>query len=87
MTDPDDLAFHLAYLNPVLNLQIGDTILVTEQNEPLWNTRLMADGTYELVGKATGQFFTFRPVMGTGCQQEMLEQESRYCHECHAVER
>ncbi len=86
LTDPDDLAFRLAFLNPVLDLRIGDTILVTAQGEPLWNTRLLEDGTYELFGKATGQRFTFRAVMDTDCQQNVDEQESRYCHQCHAVE-
>jgi hypothetical protein len=66
---------------------VGDTILVTEKGEPLWNVRLLADGTYELFGKATRQRFTFRPVMGSGCQQNPDEQESRYCQVCHAVER
>jgi hypothetical protein len=87
LTDPDDLAFRLAFLNPVLDLQIGDTILVTENGEPLWNIRQLPDGTYELFGKATGQRFTFRAVMDTGCQQNPDEQESRYCHQCHAVDR
>ena len=87
LTGPDDLAFRLAFLNPVLDLQIGDTILVTENGEPLWNIRQLPDGTYELFGKATGQRFTFRAVMDTGCQQNPDEQESRYCHQCHAVDR
>lgn len=87
LTDPDDLAFRLAQLNPVIDLQLGDSILVTDQGEPLWNTRLLSGGTYELVSKASGYYFTFHPVMGTDCQQDQLQQESRYCHECHAVER
>lgn len=87
LTDPDDIAFRLAFLNPVVNLKLGDTIIVTEKGEPLWNTRVLSDGTYELIGKATKQYFTFRPVMGTACEQNSAEQESRYCHECHAVER
>lgn len=87
LTDPEDLAFTLAFLNPVVDLSLGDTILVTEQGEPLWNTRVLPDGTYEMVGKATRQYFTFRPVMGTACEQNPDEQESHYCHVCHAVER
>ncbi len=97
LTDPDDLAFKLAFLNPVLDLQLGDTIIVTEQGEPLWNIRLLpspfgggAGGegiTFEMIGKATKQYFTFRPVLGTACQQNPAEQESQYCHKCHAVER
>ncbi len=87
LTDPNDVAFRMAFLNPVVDLAIGDTILVTEQGEPLWNTHVLADGTYEMIGKATKQKFYFRPVMGTACEQKDDEQESQYCHECHAVER
>jgi hypothetical protein len=82
----DDIALRMAFLNPVMSLSVGDTILMTEQGEPLWNTRVLPDGTYEMVGKATGQHFTFRPVMGTQCQQNVDEQSSNYCHECHAVQ-
>jgi hypothetical protein len=44
--DPDELAMRLAFLNPVIDLKVGDIILVTEKGEPLWNTPLQ-DGTYE----------------------------------------
>jgi hypothetical protein len=87
LTDPNDLAFRLAFLNPVVDLNLGDTILITEKGEPLWNTRLLPDGSYELVGKVSSQPFTFRPVMGSQCQQNPDQQESRFCHKCHAVER
>ncbi len=87
LIDPNDLAFRLALLNPVVNLQLGDTILVTDQGEPLWNTRVMPDGTYQLVGKATGQVFSFKPVMGSGCQQDPNDQSSASCHQCHSVQR
>lgn len=87
LTDPDDIAFTLAFLNPVSDLKLGDTILVTEKGEPLWNIRVLRDGTYEMIGKATNQYFTFRSVMGSACEQNPDEQESHYCHECHAVEK
>jgi hypothetical protein len=87
LTDPEDIAFRLAFLNPVIDLKLGDTIIVTEQGEPLWNARQLPDGAFEMVGKATKQYFTFRPVMGTACEQNPEEQESHYCHECHAVEK
>jgi hypothetical protein len=87
LTDPNDIAFRLDFLNPVVDLKIGDTILVTEKGEPLWNTRVLPDGTYEMIGKATRERFTFRPVMGTACRQKPDEQGSQYCHECHSVER
>ncbi len=87
LTDPNDIAFRLARLNPVLELRLGDRILVTDKGEPLWNTRVLPDGTYELIGKATGQVFKFRPVMGSGCTQDPSQQSSAYCHECHSVQR
>lgn len=87
LTDPNDIAFRMARLNPVVDLQLGDTIIVTKQGEPLWNTHVLLDGTYELIGKATQQYFTFRPVMGSGCTQNGQDQNSSYCHKCHAVEK
>ncbi len=87
LTDPKDITFTLALLNPVVDLKLGDTIIVTEKGEPLWNTRVRPDGTYELIGKATNQYFTFNPVMGSGCTQSGEDQSSPYCHECHAIER
>jgi hypothetical protein len=87
LIDPNDTAFTLAFLNPVVDLQLGDIILVTEKDEPLWNTRVLPDGTYEMIGKATSQYFAFKPVMGSGCTQSGENQSSSYCHECHAVER
>ncbi|MBK9208607.1 MAG: hypothetical protein IPL71_10030 [Anaerolineales bacterium] len=87
LNDPNDVAFRMSFLNPVVDLKIGDTILVTEQGEPLWNTHVLSDGTYEMIGKVTNQKFNFRPVMGTACEQKPDEQSSQYCHECHAVEK
>ncbi|MEW6402972.1 MAG: hypothetical protein AB1649_14325 [Chloroflexota bacterium] len=87
LTDPNDIAFTLAFLNPVVHLKLGDTILVTEQGEPLWSTRVLADGTYELIGKATRQKFMFLPVMNSGCTQSGEDQSSADCHECHVVEK
>jgi hypothetical protein len=87
ITDPNDLAFRLAQLNQIVDLKLGDTILITEIGEPLWNTRVLADGTYELVGKVTQQLFTFKPVLGSKCTQNGTDQSSAYCHQCHSVER
>lgn len=87
LTDPDDIAFRQAFLNPVVDLAVGDTVLVTEKGEPLWNTQVLPDGGYQMVGKVTKQVFTFRPVLGSGCTQAGGDQSSAYCHKCHAVER
>jgi hypothetical protein len=87
LTDPNDLAFRLALLNPVVDLKLGDTILVTGKGEPLWNTFALPDGTFQLVGKATSQVFPFNLVMGSGCTQNGIDQSSAYCHTCHSVQR
>ena len=87
LTDPNDIAFRQAFLNPVVDLKLGDTLLVTDKGEPLWNTRLLADGTYQLVGEATKQVFSFKPVKGSGCTQNGTDQSSAYCHTCHSVQR
>ncbi|OGO18389.1 MAG: hypothetical protein A2Z14_15600 [Chloroflexi bacterium RBG_16_48_8] len=87
ISDPNDLAFRLAFLNPVIELQAGDTILVTEKGEPLWNVVRGEDGGFILVGKETGIAYDLPLVVGSDCEQKLDEQESRYCHACHAVER
>jgi hypothetical protein len=87
LTDVNDIAFRLEQLNPVVDLKVGDAILTTDKGEPLWNTRLLPDGTYQLVGKTNAQVFTFRAVMGSGCTQNGIDQSSAYCHTCHAVQR
>jgi hypothetical protein len=92
ITDENDLALRMAFLNPVIDLKVGDTILVTEKGEALWNIRVMPGvagetPTYELFSKATGDRFTFKPVMGSTCEQNPDEQQASSCHECHATQR
>ena len=87
ITDSADIAFRMAFLNPVLDLKVGDQILLTEKGELLWNARQISTGIYELVGKVSQTRFVFRAVKGTACKQNPDQQESRYCHECHAQTR
>jgi hypothetical protein len=92
ITSEDDLALRLAFLNPVIDLKVGDTILMTAKGEPLWNIRVIpgTDGdlpTYELFSKVTGDRFTFNPVMASTCQQDPTRQQASACHECHATQR
>lgn len=87
IVDPNDLSLKLAFLNPVIDLQIGDTIIVTEHGEELWNIRQTSSGEYEQFSKADGHRFVFSIVKGTACLQKSDKQESRYCHQCHAVSR
>ncbi len=86
ITDPDDVAILMATLNPVIELNVGDTIVVTERGEPMWNIREVEDGSLQLVGKVTKLALPVVRVMDTDCEQKADEQESHYCHECHAVE-
>ncbi len=90
--DENDLALRLAFLNPVIDLKVGDTILMTDKGEPLWNIRELPGAagetpTYELFSKATGDRFTFKPVMGSTCQQNPNQPQASSCHECHATQR
>jgi len=87
ITDLDALAFRMSFLNPVIELKPGDTILFTEKGEPLWNIRVLPDGTYELFGKVGGHRFQFHPVKGSDCTQNPAQQDSASCHQCHSVER
>ncbi len=92
LTDENDIALRLAFLNQVIDLKVGDTILMTEKGEPLWNIRILPAtagelATYELFSKSTGDRFTFKPVMGSICQQNPDEQQASSCHECHAIQR
>ncbi len=87
LTDPNDIAFRMANLDMVSELNVGDTVIVTAKGEPLWNTRVLPDGTYELIGKADGLVYKFKPVMGSGCTQDPAQQSSAYCHTCHSVQR
>ncbi len=87
ITSPDDIALRLSFLNPVVALKVGDTIVVTEKGEPMWNLLQRSDGKFELISKVAGEHYAVPPVTGSACLQKPDQQESRYCHECHAVER
>lgn len=82
-----DIALRMTYLNPEIPLAIGDTIVVTEKGEPLWNLRQLADGSFEMITKVTHVRYPVPLVIGSACPQNPEQQESRYCHVCHAVQR
>ena len=82
----DDLALKRANLNPNVDLSVGDTILVTNRSEPLYNIRLV-DGQWILTGKATGTTYVLPLVQGSLCQQDPNNQSSASCHQCHSVDR
>jgi hypothetical protein len=81
-----DLAMTLANLNAVIDLSVGDTILMTERGEPLYNVR-HEEAQWLLTGKVTGQTYSVPLVQGSLCQQDVNEQSSASCHQCHSVDR
>lgn len=86
ITDPNDVELRRARLNGHYSLQVGDTVVLTERGEKLGAIRLV-DGKFVETLKISGQTYQVPLVMGSACQQKPDQQASRYCHECHAVER
>jgi hypothetical protein len=81
-----DLAMTRANLNPLVDLAVGDTIMITERGEPLYNVRRV-NGEWVLTGKATGISYRVPLVQGSKCTQDVNNQSSAACHECHSVDR
>ena len=65
---------------------MGDWLAVTSNGEKLPNVKRV-DGRYVLTMKVTGQQYSVPLVMGSACQENLDQQESAACHECHAVKR
>lgn len=86
ITDPDDPALRLAGLNGNYPLEIGDEVIVTELGEKLGSVQFQ-DGQFVQYTKVDGTAYVVPPVKGSGCQQQPDQQESHYCHQCHAYER
>lgn len=86
ITSPTEIAMTRAALNPLVDLAVGDTVIVTERDERMWHIR-QDGGRWILTGKATGTEYDVPLVTGTQCQQQPDEQASHYCHECHAYDR
>ncbi len=82
----NELAMTRANLNPNVSLRVGDSILVTNRSEPLYNIRKVGD-QWVLTGKATGITYNLPLVQGSTCQQKPDQQASSYCHECHTYDR
>lgn len=87
ISDPNDIALRQAFLNPIVELNLGDIILRTEKGEPLWNIHQLSDGSFEMITKVAGTRYPLPLVAGSACQQQPDQQESKYCHACHAIER
>ncbi len=86
ITDPNDIELRRAQLNGNYKLAVGDSVLLTERNEKFGSIKFM-DGKFIQTLKVSGRQYTIPLVMGSACQQKPDQQESRYCHECHAYQR
>ena len=60
---------------------------MTTLGEALWSVRQLPSGAFIQVGKATNIEYEVPLGMGSEVDKTLEEQESRYCHACHAVER
>ncbi|MEW5986870.1 MAG: hypothetical protein AB1791_09580, partial [Chloroflexota bacterium] len=81
---PDHPAVRSAALNPNYLVTVGDVIVQSDTGDPFgwvqWDGQKLIQ-----TAKITGQVYEIPLVMGSACQQRPEEQESRYCHECHAM--
>jgi hypothetical protein len=82
----EDLGYIRASINSNVDLELGDTVIDTGRGETFWHVQKEGD-TWYATGKATGIRYEMPLVTGTACQQNPEEQESRYCHACHAFNR
>ncbi|MBI5715471.1 MAG: hypothetical protein HZC38_18890 [Chloroflexi bacterium] len=83
--DVNDVALRRAFLNPKVPLAVGGVTVISAKGEALWNIRKLANGSYQQIGKVSGIKYIVPLVSGSKCQQKPDQQESKYCHECHAV--
>jgi hypothetical protein len=86
ITDTNDVELRRARLNGNYDLQVGDTVLLTERGEKFGSVKLV-NGQLVQTLKVSGQQMEIPLVKGSACTQKPDEQASKYCHECHAVER
>jgi hypothetical protein len=86
ITDTSDIELRRARLNGNYDLQVGDTVLLTERGEKFGSIKLI-DGKLIQTLKVNSQRYEIPPVQGSACLQKLDQQESKYCHECHSVQR
>ncbi|GAB4549086.1 MAG: hypothetical protein Kow0063_43970 [Anaerolineae bacterium] len=86
ITDPDDPALRRARLNGNYELHPGDVVILTERGEKMGSVQ-RRDGQWVQFRKVDGKEYVVPLVMGSDCQQQPNQQESRYCHQCHAYQR
>jgi len=86
ITDTNDLAIRQAQRNGHYTVQVGDVVLLTARGEKLGNVQLR-NGRLLQFAKVTGQQFEVPLVKGSACQQRSDQQEAKFCHRCHSVQR
>lgn len=79
-------AIRSARLNENYTVQVGDTVIATARDETFGWVQWDGEGL-TLTAKVSGATYDVPLVMGSACEQDPAQQESRYCHECHAYER
>ncbi len=86
ITEADDPAIRRANLHPFYDVAVGDQVLLAPDGDTLGAVQFV-DGEVRQIGKVTGISYVVPPVMGSACEQRPDQQESRYCHTCHAFSR
>jgi hypothetical protein len=84
--DPAHPAVRSAQLNGNYRLEVGNTVAQTERGETFGWVQWDGEKLWQ-TSKVTGQVYEVPLVKGSACQQQPEQQESSYCHECHAYER
>lgn len=84
---PDEAAMRQARLNGHSTLAVGDRVVVNRLGEKLWSVRESSPGRFVETLKVGGEERLVPLVLGSECLQKPNEQESRFCHECHAYPR
>jgi len=87
ITEPDETAMRQARLNGQGDLEVGDRVVVNSRGEKLWAVKEVSPGHFEEMLKVSGETLGIPLVQGSACQQQPDQQESRYCHACHAYPR
>ncbi len=86
INDPEHPAIVSARLNPNYSVAVGDTVIATTRGETFGWVKWDGERLVE-TGKVDGRLYEVPLVLGSACHQQPDQQESHYCHECHAYER
>jgi hypothetical protein len=79
ITDPNDVELRRARLNGNVDLQVGDTVLLTEREEKFGSIKLL-DGKLIQTLKVSGTQYEIPPVKGSACLQKLDEQGPGDCY-------